>query len=520
MRKRAIVVVSALLLVCLGAALGFASGGGESAVAANTKEFVSVTHYWTGDIPRNGQFEVVQDKWNEYLKTKLNASMTIKWIEWADWYTKYNLILASGEAVDLFATSSTWLDLWPNSQRGAFKPLDDLLPKYAPTTWSEIPVSVWEQAKFGGKIVAIPEDHYTQYVNHGMFYRGDWAKEFGITKPITDFAGLERYFQGIRETKPGVIPWDVAGSGSSIGVELWGGYMTAYTDAVDPRVYIANNLAVVWAKSYAEKYTLYSPIFDSTFLEYAKLMKKWGDAEFWRKDVLNYSGSTRDLMYAGKTGADQHHTQTYINAIRPEMDEKQPGSEASFYPWSATRGNLVGEPITHGATSIGANSKNAERALMVYDLFRSDKYFYQLVNYGIEGTHYVLQNGKRTVAAGFDRDKSGWTANFWGGRVDKFEIPDIRRWSGTADLWASFDKIVKPYPYGRFVFDKTPVEPEIVALSDVANKYFPAIAFGKAGDPVAAVEAFRAELKKAGFDKFMAELQKQMAAFQKMMENK
>ena len=145
MRNRAISVVIALLVMCLGPVLAFASGGSEGA-AADTKEFVEVSHYWTGDIPRNGQFEVVQAKWNEYLKTKLNASMTIKWIEWADWYTKYNLILASGEPVDLFATSSTWLDLWPNSQRGAFKVLDDLLPKYAPTAYSEIPAAVWEQA--------------------------------------------------------------------------------------------------------------------------------------------------------------------------------------------------------------------------------------------------------------------------------------------------------------------------------------------------------------------------------------
>ena len=33
-------------------------------------------------------------------------------------------------------------------------------------------------------IMMIPEDHYTQWVNHGIYYRGDWAKEFGITEPL------------------------------------------------------------------------------------------------------------------------------------------------------------------------------------------------------------------------------------------------------------------------------------------------------------------------------------------------
>jgi putative aldouronate transport system substrate-binding protein len=514
MRNRVLTVILSLLCICLIA-------GVASAQKKDTKDFVNVTHYWTGDIPVNGQFEIVQAKWNDYLKQKLNTNMTVKWIEWADYFTKYNLLLASGEPVDLVATSSTWLDLWPNAQRDAFMPLDTLLPVYAPTAWKEISQRDWEQAKFNGKIVAIPENNYTQYVNHGMFYRGDWAKQFGITKPITDFETFGKYLQAIKDKMPGVIPWDAAGSGGTIGVELWGGWVTVKSMAIDPRVYIGNNLGAVWAKNYDQKYTLYSPIFDDTFLNFAKTMKQWSDAGYWRADVLNYQGNTHDLMLAGKTGAHQHHTQTYINDIKPNMDEKQPGSDAQFFAWAdAPNHNLVGEPITHGATSIGAHSKNPERALMVYDMFRSDKTFYQLVEYGIEGKHYVVDNGKRADPPNFNRDQQQWVSNFWGGRVDKFEIPNARTYAGYKALWATFDKVVKPYPYGRFVFDKTPVEGEIAALSDVANKYFPAICWGKAGDPVAAVKQFRDALKAAGFDKFMAEVQKQMTAFQKTMGGK
>jgi putative aldouronate transport system substrate-binding protein len=512
MRNRVLTIAVALLCLCLVA-------GAASAQKKDTSKFVDVSHYWTGDVPVNGQFEIVQAKWNEYLKTKLNCSMTVKWIAWADWYTKYNLLLASGEPIDLIATSSTWLDLWPNAQRDAFMPLDTLLPVYAPTTWKEIPQKDWVQAKFGGKIVAIPENNYTQYVNHGMFYRGDWAKEFGIKVPIKDLETLGKYFQGVKDKKPGVIPWDVQGTAEN-SMALWAAWVISKTDAVDPRTYIGANIPVVWAKNYAQKYTLYSPIFDPLFLDYAKAMKQWGDAGYWRADVLNYKGSTRDMFKAGKSGADQHHTQTYINDIKPNMDEKQPGSDAQFYAWCDTRGNLVGEPITHGATSIGANSKNAERALMIYDLTRSDKYFYQLMQYGIEGKHYVVKDGKRWDPEGFVREKDEWVSNFWGGRVDKFEIPNHRTFSGYKELWGKFDKIVKQYPYGRFIFDKTPVEAEITNLSDVANKYMPAIAFGKAGDPATAVKEFRDQLKAAGFDKFMAEVQKQMTAFQKTMESK
>lgn len=46
----------------------------------------------------------------------------------------------------------------------------------------------------------------------------------------------------------------------------------------------------------------------------------------------------------------------------------------------------------------------------------------------------------------------------------------------------------------------------------------PAITYGKAGDPAQAVEQFRSKLKTAGYDKVLAELQRQMDAYKKLIE--
>ena len=77
----------------------------------------------------------------------------------------------------------------------------------------------------------------------------------------------------------------------------------------------------------------------------------------------------------------------------------------------------------------------------------------------------------------------------------------------------NFESYARPYRYGRFVFDKSSVESELAALSDVINRHLPAICVGKAGDPVAAVEAFRKELKMAGHDKVLEEVQRQLTEF-------
>jgi hypothetical protein len=250
---------------------------------------------------------------------------------------------------------------------------------------------------------------------------------------------------------------------------------------------------------------------DSQFEDFAKLMKTWGDKGYWRSDVLNYKGVTRDLMYAGKSGADQHHTQTYYTTTRPNMDAKQPGSNLQFYYWGMENKNVNKDLNTHGAMAISANSKNPERALMVYDLLRNDKQIYQLHNLGIEGKDYVMNSdGSMGRPKGFDVTKDALDTNFWAGRMDKYE-PDHDDWyKGKNDLIKELNSFAGEYALGKFAFDTTNVASEISALADVCNTYIPSIAYGKAGDPTAAVTKFRQALKDAGYDKVMAEIQTQL----------
>ena len=178
-----------------------ANTGSKDDGKIDTSDFETITYVVLGDKPKNGQLDKVMEKVNAIMKEKINAELKFKWVEWADWQTKYNLLLASGEPLDLITIGTDWLDTWGNAQRGAFLPLNNLLEKYAPLTNAEIPAEDWEQSKLNDDIMMIPEDHYTQWVNHGFFYRGDWAKEFGITEPITNFEMLGKYFQVSRITR-------------------------------------------------------------------------------------------------------------------------------------------------------------------------------------------------------------------------------------------------------------------------------------------------------------------------------
>lgn len=473
-------------------------------VDIDTSKFVEVVWYHLGDPPTNDQLDLATEEWNAILEEKVNAHLKINFIEWADYLTKYNLLLATGEVLDMINTASDWLDMWPNAASGAFMDITDLLPQYAPQTWSEVPEEHWDQCKYDGKIITIPEDQYTQWVNHGFYYRGDWAEEFGITEPIRDYDTLGEYLQKVKDEK-GVIPYDVDGGKANELLDHW---MNAHTDSIALEV----PGGIFYSKTYDEIDTVYSPFFEETAVDMAKKMQEWAEAGYWRTDVLNYTGDTRDALLAGQTGLDAHHTQTYAG-LRVDMDEKQPGSDLQMFPVNLQGGeNLIEMNITHGAQSVAATSQNPERTLMVYDLMRNDEELYKLLNFGREGVNYEVVDGKRTRPEGFDENEHGFFSNFWGGRMDEFELalPSDRVYEDIGDLYDIYDEYKKPYPYAGFVFDKTPVETELTALNDVRARHQGPIMFGGAGDPEAAIEKFREDLKSAGYDTVLEEIQRQI----------
>lgn len=192
--KRFLSVVLAFALVCSFSACskgGGSSAGGtapENSAAsasgsqkADTSEHVKVTMLVLGNKPTNGRMQAALAEENKPLNQKINAEINLQYIEWTDWQTKYQLALASGDSsIDLITTATDWLYAWQSVKKGAFLPLtEDMLSTYAPQTWKNVSKSDWSDCTKDGKIWFIPEDQYTQWTCHGMFYRGDWAKEAG-----------------------------------------------------------------------------------------------------------------------------------------------------------------------------------------------------------------------------------------------------------------------------------------------------------------------------------------------------
>ncbi len=475
----------------------------------DTSEHVVITYLVTGDIPTDKTDEVLA-KINAILTEKVNAELEIRWIEWTNWQTNYNLALAtqSGD-IDLIGTATDWLDAWPNTQKGAFLPLsEDMLKTYAPKTFEAVPADHWELCKYNGEIFMIPEDQYAQWTNHGFMYRGDWAKAAGLENYIHSWDDLGVYFAWVKENHPEAYPWDADGLGSSYAPQMSGGWQTSHTDNINIEGF---PVGMFYGESKENPYKLSRYYLEGDELvNFATTMKAWADAGYWRTDVLNYSGAQDSLMNEGLSGARQHHTETW-SGFRTDIKRYIPEADLRFFYFGEEKGNLVSLNITHGAMAIANTSKNPERALMVYDLLRNDPELYRLMMYGIEGEMYTIDdNGYLVRPDGFDSSTDGCTFNWWWGRNDGLGLrPADRDWELIDELYARYNEVSIVYPYGQIVFDLTGIQMYLDNISNVYNTYMPRICFGLMDDPAAYVAEFRQQLQAAGIETVMEEVQRQ-----------
>ncbi len=493
-------------------------GATGSPAAADTSQQVVITYMVTGDVPTNKTMTETLPKLNEVLTRKVNAELKVQWIEWTDYLSKYNLTIASQNGnIDLIGTATDWLDAWPNAQNGGFMELTpQMLAAYAPKTYAQVPPEHWDICKLNGKIFFIPEDNFAQWTNHGFMYRGDWAKEAGLTNGVHSWVDLGKYFQYIKDNKPGVVPWD-AKPDLSIVTQMSSGWVTSHTKNIN----IEGLRSEMYFGESAQNKTKLSRYFieGDELINFAKNQRAWSQAGYWREDVLNNTSiDTRKQMESGLSGADQHHSQTYYGSERVRMDQVQPGSDLGFFWFGEEEKNLVALNITHGAMAVAAKSKNPERALMVYDLMRNDPEVYRLLNNGIEGVQYVLAADGKTFTrpAGFNQDTDDSSFNYWWGRNDNLELlsPNVAVPQRDA-LFAAYNAAAVPYQYGQIVFNLDPISSQLDNLTNIFNTYMPQIVFGKQADPEAYVAEFRTQLKSAGYEEVMAEVERQLAAVYK-----
>jgi putative aldouronate transport system substrate-binding protein len=464
--------------------------------------------YLMGDPPPDTQ--LVVDELNKLFAKDLNASLKINNISWADWASKYNLVLASGENVDMIYTAN-WDQYGDQVKKGAFMALNDLLPKYAPMTWEKTPQTSWKLATLDGKIFAIPSVEKL-FDTHGIEYRGDLLKKYNLPE-ITSMETLEAYLDAVKANDPQMIPFNAGNSESYLFSETY------------PLFLAKNKLfyAVQGDIGYLVTAAAQTDISDikfvgdmPEFLAFCKDMQRWQQKGFWSKSVLSNKVQSHEQFAQGNSAAADYHILS-LSVDFSKLVSAVQGADPQFFCYGEYGDIPYPTSAQQNMMAIPKVSKNPERALMVMDKLKWDKGYYDLLQYGILNKHYAIDaQGARIDPPGIAADQIGYSGEkegAWAFRNNDLKLVDKSQWSGVAVIDAKLDSFNRVNKSDAFVLDKSQIQTECVALEQVASMYMPMLEFGMADDVDATMKEFVQKMKDAGLDKVMTEVQKQLAAY-------
>ncbi len=472
----------------------------------NTAKPVSLSMYLYGsESPGN---KAVMDQINAKLKKDLNASLTIKYIDWNDIATKYPLLFASGEKYDMvYISNSTTPTYATAATQGSLADITDLLSQ-TPTLKSTIPDSTWNQAKVNGKIYAVP-CVYTEYTPYGFVSNDKLLKKYGLGT-INSVAGMEAYMDAVvKNEKFAPLNGDSNLSQAlyTMFVQLHGSWIQA------PGVNSSEPYLV--ASSASNYKDIISPVFTQEFEDFAVLMKQWADKGYWPKDILSAQKADKDNFNEGNSGAFITHMPDWTGNFGT-LKSSQPGVTTSFFCFATSTkdGVIVKTPGIANSTAISKDCSDPARALKVIEKLLTDKSYYDLFQYGIEGKQYEVQNGLATTPAGFNQNKDGFGFAGWALRNDKLNIPyaseDPRRYQ----LINDWNKTSIANPFASFNFDTSNISSQLAAVSNVDSTMGIQILLGKSTtDPKTAVAKYRAALKSAGIDDIINAVKQQLGSF-------
>ncbi len=471
--------------------------------AIDTSTPVELVMYLVGDQYPGCQ--AVYDEVNKMLKKDINATVTVKFTSWQT-DQKIPLILASGEDFDCIYTAS-WAEYVSSATRKGFLEITpDLLQKYMPDFYKDIPQGLLDNTKINGKAYMIPYAMIQVYNYSSAIIRSDLREKYNIPE-LKTLDDLDNYMLTVAKNEKGIIPFD-----GNMANFYWDFPCLYYAQPQNLYLGIERSLELFSVKLDDPSGKINYILDDPKYLDFIMRMKKLSDGGAWSKNIISSQDTSDQAIKAGKSCVDVHH----LGSMEGRTLDIQGISGASSEVYDFSTDSL--KPATSGTQSgmaIHASSKNVERTLMMLNLFGTRQDYYDLLDCGIKGTDYDLVEDKVKELPGADKNYPFGAACPWGWQNAKLQrtaygVPPIEKdWT---TKWESEGKVYTG-PYIAFIFDDSNVKNEMAACLNIVKSNGYSLVTGMMSDPAAELEKYKARLKSVGIDKIQSELQQQLTDY-------
>jgi putative aldouronate transport system substrate-binding protein len=472
----------------------FAGGEGE-------EQIETITFWFPGNVPR--ELDAVLDEVGRRIQADgIPAKVVFNFVPWGDYQNKLRALVAAGDDYEAHFDGD-WGAIPTMAPGGAFLAIDDLVPKYAPNIWKTVDKDAWEKSKYAGEIIGIPW-RWPKSERRSIQVRYDLYKKYGLKEfdtlngDVFTLDDYEKYLDGVAKNEPGMIPVSPTDQWMS-PFSYVGGYQALNEqwnivyDLEDPKLKLMD----------LEKTDFYKTMIAR--------FRRWYLNGYFEKDVMAQKEHYKDLMIAGKT-ASIVHVFNSENELSMQIKPTHPDWEVKAH---LLRVDLVGplSPPMNNFLLFNRNGKNPELAIRFWEWMHLNQENYDLVMYGIKGTHWN-EGPNRTVEipapySMADSPYYGWHGRWcaWWPEYERPTADDLPGWA-EKEVKAAYinDKIP---PHVGFFPDLSAVKNEIAQRFSNKQNIGKGLELGVL-DPDEAYEDYIAKQNAAGVDKILAELQKQI----------
>ncbi|KKI92394.1 hypothetical protein WQ54_09465 [Bacillus sp. SA1-12] len=484
--KYLLVAVMALSMIVAGCSNKSSSSNSSS---SHSDEPYEITMLFPINGTEQGLDEVVTEI-NKITKEKINATVKIKTTSWAAWTQQSNLALVGGDQLDIIMTTSSTMGT--QVSKGFLLPLDDLLANQGQGIVDVMDPDYLKAASVDGKVYALPSIR-DMAASYGFMMRQDILEKYKIdAKKIKTFDEVEEVFKTIKENEPNMTPLVMDGTNSPL-TRLMPGMYDGLGDGIGVLPGFDNGLKVVnWFET-------------PEYKELLDRMRKWYLAGYIVKDAATNQKPAATFVKAETGFAWQAN-------LKPGADRQ----ESVITTKPMTSAELLAPVMTTSQVaainfSIAKNSKNPEKAMKFLNLLYTDKEIINLMDWGVEGKHYVKKSDNVIeYPEGTDPTKPPYGINqawMFGNQLLSYtfngEDPDIYKKLEEFNNSAMRSKAL------GFTYNPEPVKTELAAINNVTTQYQRGLETGTL-DPEVNLPKFLKALKDAGIDIVIEEKQKQL----------
>ena len=493
MKKLIALLLAAVMTVGLLAGCGSSgtpSSGAPAETASDAGDKPAKVEKIRVYVPTSGKYDdlaAVMDKVNEITREKIAVEVEFVPFQFGQWFGQYSLFLSGTEDVDVLVNYGGFLNAY---SQGAALDLTDLMQQYG----QDIIAMEGDYLKGGvidGRQYALPI--YAVYAwNMGIIYRADVVEELGLQEQVAavkTLADWEPILAAVKEAKPDMTPF-VTSSGATAPNFQYG----TWDD-------LGNKYGVLMDGGKSSEVV---NLFETE--EYAALcsvMHDWNVKGYSSKDIQTQTDSFTVLTQSDAAFC----TLGQVDFNTPFYQSTTIGKPINVVQLAPA----VGRTYNNVTYIVMSNTKHPEAAMKFLNLWFSDIEVGNLIKYGIEGTHYqVNDKGMAEYLPGQDANSCTYHLGSSISNVNSVrwntENPDYAQL--LIDSNTNSDKSVAL----GFAFNTENVTNEITQLDNVCAKYQIGLESG-AMDPETVLPEFIEALKAAGIEKVIAEKQTQLDAF-------